>query len=65
MSNDQELPLSQHDVLDPDDCALICDRVIALRNRWTERSSAAFTRSAPRLISTPPTSTTLTSRQRT
>jgi hypothetical protein len=42
MSNDQELPLSQHDVLDPDDCALICDRVIALRNRWTERSSGSF-----------------------
>jgi hypothetical protein len=42
MSNDQELPLSQHDVLDPDDCALICDRVFALRNRWTERSPGSF-----------------------
>jgi len=37
-----ELPLSQHDVLDWDDCALIRERVIALREHWTERSPGSF-----------------------
>jgi hypothetical protein len=40
--DDEELPLSQHDVLDPDDCAEIVGRVIALRNRWTARSLGSF-----------------------
>jgi hypothetical protein len=42
MSFGNELPLSQHDVLDEDDCAEICARVLALRNRWTERVSGRF-----------------------
>jgi hypothetical protein len=42
MSNDEELPLSQHDLLDPDDCIRICDRVIALKNCWAERSPGNF-----------------------
>src|SRR5580658_10922026 len=42
MNYREELPLSQHDILDPDDCTLICDRVIALRSHWTERSPGSF-----------------------
>jgi hypothetical protein len=37
-----ELPLSQHDILDAEDCAGIRERVLALRNRWTERSPGRF-----------------------
>jgi hypothetical protein len=42
MISDEELPLSQHDVLDPDDCAQICERVVALQNRWTARTPGSF-----------------------
>jgi len=42
VTGDEELPLSQHDVLDPDDCAEIAGRVVALRNRWTARSLGSF-----------------------
>ena len=42
MSFGNELPLSQHDLLNREDCAEICARVLALRNRWTERSSGRF-----------------------
>jgi hypothetical protein len=42
MSFDSDLPLSQHDILDAEDCAEICARVLALRNRWTERSPGRF-----------------------
>ena len=42
MSFGNELPLSQHDLLDREDCAEICARVLALRNRWTERSPGRF-----------------------
>jgi hypothetical protein len=42
MSIASELPLSQHDILDADDCAEICARVLALRNRWTERVADRF-----------------------
>lgn len=42
MNIDDELPLSQHDVFDTDDCAEICARVIALKSWWTERSSSTF-----------------------
>jgi hypothetical protein len=42
MSIDHELPLSQHDVLDAEDCAEIRARVLALRNRWTDRVLGRF-----------------------
>jgi hypothetical protein len=42
MSFGNELALSQHDLLDAEDCARICARVLALRNRWTERSPGRF-----------------------
>ncbi len=42
MSFADELPLSQHDLLDLDECAEICARVIALRSFWTERSPGSF-----------------------
>jgi hypothetical protein len=42
MIGGDELPLSQHDLLDPDDCRLIAERVLALRNRWTARSPGSF-----------------------
>jgi len=42
MSFGNELALSQHDILDAEDCAEICARVLALRNRWTERSPGRF-----------------------
>jgi hypothetical protein len=42
MSFDNEMPLSQHDLLNREDCAEICARVLALRNRWTERSPGRF-----------------------
>jgi len=42
MSFGSELALSQHDILDAEDCAEICARVLALRNRWTERSPGRF-----------------------
>jgi len=42
MRIEEELQLSQHDVLDPDDCAEICARVIALKGHWTERAPGSF-----------------------
>ena len=42
MSDDRELPLSQHEILDPEDCAAIAARVLALDRHWTRRSAGGF-----------------------
>jgi hypothetical protein len=42
MSYGPELPLSQHDILDPGDCAAIAARVLALDRHWTRRSAGGF-----------------------
>jgi hypothetical protein len=42
MIDGEELPLSQHDILDWEECVTIRDRVIALKSHWTERSPNNF-----------------------
>ncbi len=41
-SHQEELPLSQHDMLDLDDCVAIAQRVLALERHWTVRSPGSF-----------------------
>ena len=50
-----ELPLSQHDILNAQECARARDQVIALRDRWTSRSDGGgfFTLGAAAYLDAP------------
>jgi hypothetical protein len=53
VSPEEEIPLSQHDLLDPVECAAVRDRVIALQSRWISRSKGFFTLGAASYLEAP------------